>query len=120
MRYIETTPDDYDELKRQNALLTRRAEEAENYAAEAEEAMRDAQNAAQRAQMDAMNSEPAAANPLDVAPFADSCAALLNKLYSAPYSASFFSGKSAMEIARYRTNAENVLNWANVCFRREV
>ena len=113
VRYIETTPDDYDELKRQNALLTRRAEEAENYAAEAEEAMRDAQSAAQRAQMDAMNSEPAAANPLDVAPFADSCAALLNKLYSAPYSASFFSGKSAMEIARYRTNAENVLNWAN-------
>lgn len=113
VRYIETTPDDYGELKRQNALLTRRAEEAENYAAEAEEAMRDAQNAAQRAQMDAMNSEPAAANPLDVAPFADSCAALLNKLYSAPYSASFFSGKSAMEIARYRTNAENVLNWAN-------
>ena len=113
VRDSETTPDDYDELKRQNALLTRRAEEAENYAAEAEEAMRDAQNAAQRAQMDAMNSEPAAANPLDVAPFADSCAALLNKLYSAPYSASFFSGKSAMEIARYRTNAENVLNWAN-------
>lgn len=113
VRYIETTPDDYDELKRQNALLTRRAEEAENYAAEAEEAMRDAQNAAQRAQMDAMNSEPAAANPLDVAPFADSCATLLNKLYSAPYSSSFFSGKSAMEIARYRTNAENVLNWAN-------
>lgn len=113
VRYVETTPDDYDELKRQNALLTRRAEEAENYAAEAEEAMRDAQNAAQRAQMDAMNSEPAAANPLDVAPFADSCAALLNKLYSAPYSASFFSGKSAMEIARYRINAENVLNWAN-------
>lgn len=113
VRYIETTPDDYDELKRQNALLTRRAEEAENYAAEAEEAMRDAQNAAQRAQMDAMNSEPAAANPLDVAPFADSCAALLNKLYSAPYSESFFSGKSAMEIARYRINAENVLNWAN-------
>ncbi len=113
VRYIETTPDDYDELKRQNALLTRRAEEAENYAAEAEEAMRDAQSAAQRAQMDAMNSEPASANPLDVAPFADSCAALLNKLYSAPYSASFFSGKSAMEIARYRTNAENVLNWAN-------
>lgn len=113
VRYIETTPDDYDDLKRQNALLTRRAEEAENYAAEAEEAMRDAQSAAQRAQMDAMNSEPAAANPLDVAPFADSCAALLNKLYSAPYSASFFSGKSAMEIARYRTNAENVLNWAN-------
>lgn len=113
VRYIETTPDDYDELKRQNALLTRRAEEAENYAAEAEEAMRDAQSAAQRAQMDAMNSEPAAANPLDVAPFADSCAALLNKLYSAPYSSSFFSGKSAMEIARYRINAENVLNWAN-------
>lgn len=113
VRYIETTPDDYDDLKRQNALLTRRAEEAENYAAEAEEAMRDAQNAAQRAQMDAMNSEPAAANPLDVAPFADSCASMLNKLYSAPYSASFFSGKSAMEIARYRTNAENVLNWAN-------
>lgn len=113
VRYIETTPDDYDDLKRQNALLTRRAEEAENYAAEAEEAMRDAQSAAQRAQMDAMNSEPAAANPLDVAPFADSCAALLNKLYSAPYSASFFAGKSAMEIARYRTNAENVLNWAN-------
>ena len=113
VRYVETTPDDYDELKRQNALLMRRAEEAENYAAEAEEAMKDAQNAAQRAQMDAMNSEPAAANPLDVAPFADSCAALLNKLYSAPYSASFFSGKSAMEIARYRTNAENVLNWAN-------
>lgn len=113
VRYVETTPDDYDELKRQNALLTRRAEEAENYAAEAEEAMRDAQNAAQRAQMDAMNSEPAAANPLDVAPFADSCAALLNKLYSAPYSSSFFSGKSAMEIARYRINAENVLNWAN-------
>lgn len=112
-RYIEIKPDDYDDLKRQNALLTRRAEEAENYAAEAEEAMRDAQNAAQRAQMDAMNSEPAASNPLDVAPFADSCAALLNKLYSAPYSASFFSGKSAMEIARYRTNAENVLNWAN-------
>ena len=113
VRYIETTPDDYDDLKRQNALLTRRVEEAENYAAEAEEAMRDAQSAAQRAQMDAMNSEPAAENPLDVAPFADSCAALLNKLYSAPYSASFFSGKSAMEIARYRTNAENVLNWAN-------
>lgn len=113
VRYIETTPDDYDDLKRQNALLTRRVEEAENYAAEAEEAMRDAQSAAQRAQMDAMNSEPAAANPLDAAPFADSCAALLNKLYSAPYSASFFAGKSAMEIARYRTNAENVLNWAN-------
>lgn len=113
VRYIETTPDDYDDLKRQNALLTRRAEEAENYAAEAEEAMRDAQSAAQRAQMDAMNSEPAAANPLDVAPFADSCADLLNKLYSAPYSASFFSGKSAIEIARYRINAENVLNWAN-------
>ena len=113
VRYVETTPDDYDDLKRQNALLTRRVEEAENYAAEAEEAMRDARSAAQRAQMDAMNSEPAAENPLDAAPFADSCAALLNKLYSAPYSASFFAGKSAMEIARYRTNAENVLNWAN-------
>lgn len=113
VRYIETTPDDYDDLKRQNALLTRRVEEAENYAAEAEEALRDAQSAAQRAQMDVMNSEPAAANPMDVAPFSDACAALLNKLFSAPYSASYFAGKPAIEIVRYRSNVENVLNWAN-------
>lgn len=114
VRYVETIPDDYDELKRQNALLARRVEDAETYAAEAEEALKEAQSAAQRAQMDAIGESPAlAANPMEAAPFADACAALLNALFSAPYSASFFAGKGTLDLARYKTNVENILNWAN-------
>lgn len=114
VREVQVVPDDYEELKKWNVLLMRRVEEAENYAAEAEESMRAAQDAAQRAQMEYINSEQAAPeNPMDAAPFADACAGLLNKLFSAPYSASLFAGKSEIELARYKANVENVLNWAN-------
>lgn len=54
----------------------------------------------------------AAADPLDVVPFCDACAALLNRLYAAPYAESLLRTKTDVELERYAMNVQNVMAWA--------
>lgn len=51
-------------------------------------------------------------DPLDVAPFCDACAALLNRLYAAPYAESLLRTKTDVELERYATSVQNVMAWA--------
>jgi hypothetical protein len=51
-------------------------------------------------------------DPLDVVPFCDACAALLNRLYAAPYAESLLRTKTDVELERYAMNVQNVMAWA--------
>ena len=51
-------------------------------------------------------------DPLDVVPFCDACAALLNALYAAPYAKAYFETRSDAELERYSDNIDLILKWA--------
>lgn len=52
------------------------------------------------------------ADPLDVVPFCDACAALLNRLFSAPYAEALLMTKTEIELKRYEDNVQMVMEWA--------
>lgn len=97
----ETIPDDYEAIKL-------RLDEAEREIVKAEEERDDA--------LEALEAERenggTAADPLDVIPFCDACAALLNRLYAAPYAESLLRTKTDVELERYAMNVQNVMAWA--------
>lgn len=86
----EVPPEDYEEIKAENKRLN------------------EALCLAQKDLEDA-NDRP---DPLDVAPFCDACAALLNALYAAPYAKAFFETRSDAELERYSDNVNMILTWA--------
>ncbi len=97
----ETIPDDYEAVK--TALADAKeiidmVEQERDDALEALEAERE--------------NGSTAADPLDVIPFCDACAALLNRLYAAPYAESLLRTKTDVELERYAMNVQNVMAWA--------
>lgn len=63
-------------------------------------------------ELEAEKAEGSGADPLDVTPFCDACAALLNRLYAAPYAESLMHTKTDVELERYATNVRLVMEWA--------
>lgn len=98
---VDVIPEDYEAIKL-------RLDEAEREIVKAEEERDDA--------LEALEAErengSAAADPLDVVPFCDACAALLNRLYAAPYAESLLRTKTDVELERYAMNVQNVMAWA--------
>ena len=111
---IQTVPpSDYETIKKQLVALTRRAEQAEEYAAETEEALRAVQQEAQRAQMaqiDAEAREPD--DPLAVVAFAGACTDFLSALSTAPLMGGYFASKSREDLGRYEILTSSVQQWA--------
>lgn len=111
---VAVVPDDYDALKGQVEALRRRAEQAEDYAAEAEEELRAVQQEAQRAQMAQIDDdmrEPE--DPLALLNFVNACTALTVALHAAPLIPQYFAGKSDDDLNRYELMTSSVLEWAN-------
>lgn len=87
----EVIPEDYEALKRRAA----QADEMEAY-------------------IDSLpqGAQEAEADPMDIGPFCDACAAFLNKVYAAPYAKAFFEGCSDAQLERYASNVGLVEDWA--------
>ena len=98
----EVPPPDYEEIKRENEEIKR-----------ANEAIREELDEAKET-IDAFSvDQEVARDPLTVVPFCDACAALLNKLYQAPYAKAFFETCMDADLDRYSTNIGLILKWAS-------
>lgn len=51
-------------------------------------------------------------DPMDVGPFCDACAALLNRLYAAPHAKAMLMTKNEVELRRYENNVRMIMEWA--------
>ena len=51
-------------------------------------------------------------DPMDVGPFCDACAALLNRLYAAPHAKAMLMTKNEVELKRYENNVRMIMEWA--------
>ena len=97
----EVPPADYEEIKRANEAIREELDEA----TETIDAL--------SSEIDALRSEQEdARDPLAVGPFCDTCAALLNALYAAPYAKAFFETCTDADLERYSTNIGLILKWA--------
>ena len=91
-------------IAERNDMLTQMAREIASAEEERDDAI-----AALEAEREGGN---AGADPLDVVPFCDTCSALLNRLYAAPYSGALLRTKTDDELERYEMNVQLIMDWA--------
>lgn len=108
----EVIPADYESSKRELEFYKRRAADAEARAKEYEEESIQAQVERDAAMQELEAERACSADPLDVTPFCEACAGLLNKLFAAPVAGDFFRTRTDAELERYSTNIALIMEWA--------